>query len=167
VADEGGGVPRSDLRLLWTFFYTTFPPSIPSSPAPLAAGGAGGGSLDENVTVTVRKGGREGGRRGGEGVIALVDSSLKTKKGGRREGGRKGGRDKNSFLSLSHSMNNMKHKQNAAGGAASSPFTFPNVGTEPVLAGHGKRREGGREGGREGRVRKIYQQSFICSVPIH
>jgi len=59
VADEGGGVPRSDLRLLWTFFYTTFPPSIPSSPAPLAAGGAGGGSLDENVTVTVR---REGGR---------------------------------------------------------------------------------------------------------
>jgi len=79
--------------LLWTFFYTTFPPSIPSSPAPLAAGGAGGGSLDENVTVTVRKGGREGGRKGGEGVIALVDSSLKTKKGG-REGGREERRER-------------------------------------------------------------------------
>eukprot|EP00952_Eustigmatos_sp_NYUAD-ZCMA_P009042 37437-Eustigmatos_ZCMA.PRE.1 len=25
VADEGGGVARSDMGLLWTFFYTTFP----------------------------------------------------------------------------------------------------------------------------------------------
>ncbi|TFJ81478.1 hypothetical protein NSK_007200 [Nannochloropsis salina CCMP1776] len=78
VADEGGGVPRSDLRLLWTFFYTTFPPSFPSSPAPLPGGRAGGGSLDENVTVT-----------------------------------------------------------NPAGNVSAGPFTFPNVGTEPVLAGHG------------------------------
>lgn len=94
VADEGGGVPRSDLPLLWTFFYTTAPPD-------LQVAGHGSDSCGR-------------GRRKRSDWLVV------------------GGQDVES-LPTTHSLKDAEEL------AASnrSHLVFPNVGTEPVLAGHG------------------------------